>query len=178
MAAVVVKGYQQLLRDLKDVEPGLRKETMQAISKAAATARTKARGFLPDDPGMSGWDKANYREGSRWFVRGYNAREARAGVRVKRGQSKPDRSGYRNEIGVENSTFGGIIYELAGSKSNGMDARGTRFIDNIASTGLRKPLRRVVIRAVIEEGPAIRRSIAGALDRVERRFNRRQAVPR
>ena len=178
MAAIVIRGYRQLLRDLDAIQPGLRKETMKEINRAAGEVRTLARGYLPEDPGMSGWDRANYSPGSRWYVRGYNAREARAGIQVKRGQSRPNGTGYKNEIAIENRSAAGMIYELAGSKSDGRDARGARFIDNIAATGLRKPLRRVVLRAVVERGPHAADRIKAVLRITEARFNARQRTVR
>jgi hypothetical protein len=65
-----------------------------------------------------------------------------------------------------------MIYELAGTKSNGRDERGQRFIRQIASTGLRTPLRRLIVRAGVEEGPKARKAIVDALVRLEKATNR------
>lgn len=171
--AVKVVGYRAAMRALRDMPEDLRKATRLEINRAANEAVKLARGYAPDDPGMRGWDKANYSSGSRWYDRAWSGPEVRRGIRVYRGRD--DRNSYRgwvNAIGIENRSAAGMIYELAGSKSNGRDERGRRFIDNIASTGLRKPLRRVVVRAGVEIGPKVTRRILAALKAVERRTNR------
>lgn len=178
MAAIQVTGYRQLLRDLDQITPGLRKETMKEISAAAGDVRDLARRYAPDTSPMSGWSWGAYRANeSKWADRAYGVNEVRAGIRTQRGQSRPDRSGYRNEIGIENRSPAGMIYELAGSKSRG-EGTGVKFIENIAATGLQVPLRRLVLRAVIELQPQTRARIQKALEHAQARFNARQAVTR
>lgn len=176
MAAVVISGYRELLKHLDDIEPGLKKATMKEINAAARVATKAARGFIPAESPLSGWDKANYSQGSRWFERSFDRSVIVRGIQTKRGHSKKDRRGYVNEVGVTNKSAAGMIYELAGSKSAGYSRAGQRFVQAISDSGLHMPLRRVVVRAVVEEGPAVAARIKDALKAVERRFDLQERV--
>lgn len=168
-----VVGYPQALRAVSQFDPNLARDVRLEINRAARDAVRLARDYIPADPNMSGWNKANYPEGSRWYDRAYSAGEIRRGIQVFRGKSsRRSTRGWHEELGIENRTAAGMIYELAGSKSEGKDARGAHFIRQIASTGLRTPLRRLVVRAGVEEGPRAKQRIMDALRRLEAATNR------
>lgn len=176
MAGLVVKGYREILQHLDEIEPGLKKATMKEINAAARVATLKARGYVPAESPISGWARDNYQPGSRWYARSFDRADMVRGIQTRRGHSKKDRKGYVNEVGVTNKKPAGMIYELAGSKSRGKTNAGRRFVQAISDSGLHAPLRRVVIRAVIEEGPAVANRIKDVLQAVERRFNIQERV--
>ena len=176
MASIRLDGYQRLMRDLKQFEPELRKATLKEINSAAGLVRSTARKYVPADPGLSGWDRAAYSESNAWYARAFVGREVKAGIKVVRGQSKRDRTGYKNEVGVANTTAAGAIYETAGSKSDGKTPQGRAFIAGIASTGLPQPLRRLVIRAIVEKTPEVSRRVKSVLEAAERKFNSRNGI--
>lgn len=170
---VRIVGFRESVRALNKFPTDLQRDTRREINRAVLDTVKVARGYVPADPAMSGWDKANYAEGSRWYDRGYNATEIRRGLRVYRGSGKSaNHRGWYTAIGAENRSAAGMIYELAGSKSAGRTPAGRRFIRNIASTGLRTPLRRLIVRAGVEEGSKATARILAALRRLEASTNR------
>ena len=171
MSGLRVTGYRELLRHLDEIEPGLKKATMKEINAAARVATIKARGYIPTESPLSGWDRSRYSPEARWYARSFDAADMRRGIQTRRGHSRKERRGYVNEVGVTNKKPAGMIYELAGSKSSGASRSGRSFVQGISDSGLHAPLRRVVVRAVIEEGPAVARKIKDVLQTVEHRFN-------
>jgi hypothetical protein len=169
-----IVNYKETMRALGRINTGLYRDTRLEINRAAQQVVKKARGFVPDDPGLSGWDKGRYTEGSRWYDRAWSTAEVKREIRTYRGSGNrtPSHRGWYIGLGAENRSLPGMIYELAGTKSNGRDERGRRFIRQIASTGLRTPLRRLIVRAGVEEGPKARKAIVDALVRLERATNR------
>ena len=171
MPTLRVEGYRSLMKALKELEPGLRKDTLREINRAAGAVVKTARGYVPPESPMSGWTPEKAKPGSRWAERSFIADEVRAKIRTTRGQSKPDRTGYRNDVGIVNGSAAGVIYELAGTKSRGMTPQGKKFVENIAATGLRTPLRRLVFRAVLEMQESTNKRVGDALKRAGIKFN-------
>lgn len=161
MAGVKVTGVRQTLRALKLAAPDLEKEARRSINDSVREVVVTARGFIPDQP-MSGWTKDS------WGHRGWDKRTAQMGIRRMNPSRRAKNGGYLYSIDVANVSAPGMIYELAGSKSNGQTSQGQQFITNIERTGLRRPLRRVVVRAGIEKGEKAKLSILAALDKAQR----------
>lgn len=147
-------GVQQTLRALKQIEPDLERFIRKAINTAIGKIRTLARGYIPAESPMSGWTPNS------WGHRGWDTASARAGIQRKNDSFRDGIHGWVRSVDIANMSAPGMIYELAGSKSSGRGS-GRQFIRNIAEEpgSLRTPLRRIVVRAGIEQGPATRESI-------------------
>lgn len=166
MAGVKVTGVRQTLRALKQVQPDLEKEVRKSINKSVREVVTTARGFMPDQP-MTGWTADS------WGQRGWDQRKAQMGIRRLNPSRRVSGKGYFYAIDVANTSAPGVIYELAGSKSDGYSPQGRQFISNIERTGLRRPLRRAVVRAGIEKGEQAKQSIMDALTHAQQVTQRR-----
>lgn len=151
-------GVQQTLRALKLIDRDLEKQIRKAINTAVGRIRTVARGFIPSESPMSGWTENS------WGHRGWNTTAARAGIQRKNDSYRVGTGGWVRSVDIANLTAPGMIYELAGSKSSGIGS-GKQFIKNIAGEpgSLRTPLRRVVVRAGIGEGPRTKNNIEQAV---------------
>lgn len=161
MAGVKVTGVRQTLRALKAVAPDLEKEVRKSINESVRDVVVTARGFIPDQP-MTGWTAES------WGHRGWDKRTAQMGIRRMNPSRRGKNGGYFYSIDVANLSAPGMIYELAGSKSNGNSPQGRQFISNIERSGLHRPLRRVVVRAGIEKGEKAKESILAALDNAQK----------
>lgn len=158
---VRIDGLDRTLRALKATDPLMEKEIRKEINQAAGSIRDLARRYVPAESPMSGWTADN------WGARGYDAAAIRKGITVKRRGSRKRRNSFQHEIRIVNSSAAGVIYELAGSKSNGYSPQGRQFIQNISNSGLRAPLRRLVVRAGVEKGEEARRRIFNATVKAE-----------
>lgn len=160
-APVRIDGLPETLRALKAIDPAMEKEIRKEINFAAGSIRDLARRYVPAESPMSGWTADS------WQGKGYDSSVIRRGITVKRRGDRRRPNSFQQEIRIANGSAAGAIYELAGSKSNGRSASGRRFIENIAATGLRTPLRRVVVRAGVEKGDEVRRRIFNAVVKAE-----------
>jgi len=127
-----------------------------------------AHGYIPAESPMSGWVPGG---AGRWGQRGFDASEIRRGIKVTRSTSSKSARGWVNAIGVSNWSAAGVIYEGAGTKTLGNSKQGRQFVKNIAATGLRTPLHRLVVRAAIEDEKKAATKIQDAIDRAVARFN-------
>lgn len=175
MADIKVIGVRETLTALKSMEPEYAKVFSKTVNKAVGTVRDRARGYIPHEAPMSGWER-NAQESGAWATRAWDAAAVKRKIVSTQPRRRTKNSGFIYERAVENKSAPGMIYELAGTKSMGRDRRGARFIFNIAETGLPIPLRRLVVRAGIEEGPEARKAIAGAVQFanavIQKRVNR------
>lgn len=160
MAGVKVTGVRQTLRALKQAQPDLEKQVRKSINDSVREVVLAARGFIPDQP-MTGWTADS------WGHRGWDQRTAKMGIKRQNPSRRIRTGGYFYAIDVANLSAPGMIYELAGSKSDGNSPQGRQFIANIERTGLRRPLRRVVVRAGIEKGEKAKESILAALAKAQ-----------
>lgn len=177
MATVTVVGVRETLRALNQFQPDVVKEVRKEINSAAGLIRTRARGFVPQEAPMSGWAVGASQQG-RWAARAYDASVIKRGITTKRGTERKGRGVYAYEIKVSNDSAPGLIYEGAGTQHpTGEDRshgnRGQRFVENIARTGLRVPLHRVLVRAGVEVGPDARdkydKAVRKAQDALQRK---------
>lgn len=160
MAGIKVKGVRQTLRALKSVAPDLEKQVRKSINESVREVVNTARGFIPDQP-MTGWTADS------WGHRGWDTRTAKMGIKRMNPSRRGKNGGYFYSIDVANTSAAGMIYELAGTKSDGYSPQGQQFIRNIERSGLHRPLRRVVVRAGIEKGEKAKESILAALDKAQ-----------
>ena len=166
-APVRIDGLPETLRALKSIDPTMEKEIRKEINTAAGSIRDLARRYVPDQSPMSGWSEDS------WSGRGWDSAEVRRGISVKRYGNRRRPNSFRQEIRIVNGSAAGVIYELAGSKSNGYSPQGRQFIQNVADSGLRTPLRRLVVRAGAEKGDEVRRRIFAAVVKAEGIVRRR-----
>lgn len=168
---VKVVGIRETLRALKHLEPDLEKQLRRSINKSVREVVQTARGFVPQEAPMSGWRPDS------WGNRGWSTQTVTSGIKRTNPYGRTTSGGFWRAVAVANTSAPGMIYELAGSKSDGYSKQGAQFITNIEQTGLRRPLRRLVIRAGIEKGPEAKASIEQALAVAQfvtqRRFHRR-----
>lgn len=166
MAGVKVTGVRQTLRALKKLQPDLEKEVRKSINESVREVVLTARGFIPDQP-MTGWTAES------WGHRGWDKRTAIMGIKRQNPSRRVNGRGYFYAIDVANLSAPSMIYELAGTKSDGRSPQGRQFINNIERSGLRRPLRRVVVRAGIEKGEKAKESILAALAKAQQVTQRR-----
>lgn len=145
------------LRALKLASADIEKQVRKSINEAVAQIRTTARGYIPQESPMSGWTPGS------WGHRGWSTSEARAGIQRKNDSYKTDQGSWVRSIEIANTSAAGMIFELAGSKSDGHSRAGRQFITNIERHGLRRPLRRALVRAGVEELPRTRKRIEEAV---------------
>lgn len=164
---VKVTGVRETLRALKKVAPDLEKETRKAINKAVRDVVGAARGFVPASAPMSGWTPGS------WGGRGWETAQVTRGIKRSNPSRRARGGGWIYGIDVINQSAAGMIYEVAGSKSDGRTRSGQQFITNIERSGLRRPLRRLVVRAGVEKGDEAKRDINRALEDAQRTSQRR-----
>lgn len=158
---VRIDGLDRTLRVLSQIDPIMEKEIRKEINAAAGSVRDLARRYVPSESPMSGWQAPN------WGARGFDAATIKKGITVVRRGDRTKPGSYRREIRIVNKSAPGVIYELAGSKSNGITPQGRVFIRNIAESGLRQPLRRLVVRAGVEKGKEARQRVFDAVVKAE-----------
>lgn len=130
--AIRLDDYDQLLKDLKALNPDLRKDFTKALNRAVLPARDAARSFVPGDNPIRNWrqKEPTYTQGS-WITdfehRGRDAAYrwkwvpslVRRGIKISRTRFATGRElGAKIEttaISLINSEGIGIIYELTGS---------------------------------------------------------------
>lgn len=110
---VETKGFRNTLSALKELDPEVNKDVTKTLRKSANRLRDEARGLVDSD-GLSGWK--NWRTG-------YNADNIRTGIKTTTAKRRKRGTAVSNVIGVQNTTAAGVIWELAGRKSDGSPPR-------------------------------------------------------
>jgi hypothetical protein len=110
-----VKGGIELRKALKEFTPDLAKETQKELGKILKPITNKARGFIPSATPLSGWGDSN-QKGS-WSKRVWSSVDAKRGIGYKTTPSRPNRSGFRSLVRIQNASVSGAIYETAGRKN-------------------------------------------------------------
>lgn len=110
-----VKGGIELRKALKQFTPDLAKETQKELGKILKPITSTAKGFIPSTAPLSGWANSN-QKGS-WSQRVWSSTEAKRGIGYKTTPSRPNRSGFRSLVRIQNASVSGAIYETAGRKN-------------------------------------------------------------
>jgi hypothetical protein len=110
-----VKGAVALRKALREFTPDLAKETQKELRVILKPITTRARGFIPSTSPLSGW--ANSNQKGAWSNRVWSSSEAKSGIGYKTTPSKPNRSGFRSLVRIQNASVSGAIYETAGRKN-------------------------------------------------------------
>lgn len=110
---VEVEGFRKTLAALKELDPEVTKEVTKTLRQSAQRLQSEARGLI-DPEGLSGWK--NWRTG-------YNPASISSGLKITTAKRRKRGTAVSNVIGVQNTTAAGVIWELAGRKTNGAPAR-------------------------------------------------------
>lgn len=113
MIRVEVKGFRKTLAALKELDPEVNKDVSKTLKASAARLQSEARGMINPE-GLSGWK--NWRTG-------YNPSTISSGMKVTTAKRRKRGTAVSNVIGVSNTTAAGVIWELAGRKTNGAPPR-------------------------------------------------------
>jgi hypothetical protein len=107
-----VKGALALRKALKDFAPDLAKETQKELGNLLKPITNKARGFIPSQAPLSGWNKTS--ETAWGTARIWSTGKAKRGIGFKTTPSKPNNKGFRALARIVNASAAGAIYETAG----------------------------------------------------------------
>lgn len=110
---VVISGVEEVLGFLDKFRPAAAREVKQQVRDASYPVVSKARGFAPSIPPLSGWGN----EVGLWKNKSYNAAEIRGGIGFEDSGTKPNRNGFSYTAYVYNRSIAGTIYETAGRKN-------------------------------------------------------------
>ena len=187
---IQVANLDDLLKDLKALNPKLRSDLMKGLTKAVRPVRDEARKLVPDQNPITNWRQseptytsaswANDFEhrgrdaGIRWK---WSPSDVRRGIKVSRAKFRTGRASFGKEevsvVSLINTTAPGIIYELTGS-GKGSSVRRTKrvsrnpdsrtdFITAMTKAGRGKP-KRLVYRAAATKGKKALDDIQKVLD--------------
>jgi hypothetical protein len=110
---VETKGFRNTLSALKDLDPEVNKDVTKTLRQSANRLRSEAQDLV-DNTGLSGW---------KGWRGGYDADGIRSGIKVTTAKRRKRGTAVGNVIGVQNTTAAGVIWELAGRKSDGASPR-------------------------------------------------------
>ena len=174
MAESIDKRSLDLVRNFaKD----LNKDMNRDIDKLLGQVVNRARGFVPAKSPMSGWTPATQGSGL-WAAKAFDQATIQAGIgKTRAARSRYIRGAYQSGFAITDATAAGVIYESAGTKTpGGKSPQGAQFIRNIAErSGIPSNKHRMIVEAVIEMRPEIRRKIDNVIDDAVRQFNARMA---
>lgn len=184
LKAVYVENLDQLMKDLKELDPKLQREFRRELTKQVKPVAKLAQSFVPHKP-FPGWRDVNptyppawgwatdndhrgrmYEGKSRWQ---WSQTEVIKGIRIGTAKTKVQRQKGATfsvtAIAVVNRSVPGIIYELAGfgtSKSRGRTRRVSRnpnasesFINKLEGTSTAYKEKRLIYRAAYQLGDQV-----------------------
>jgi len=124
MPQVEIRGNADLIKALRAFTPDLEKQMRLEIKAALMPVVTKARGFVPSQSPMSGWEARPFSE-ARFPVFNYNT--ITLGIVLENKVSKRDANGFSSMARILNKSPAGAIYETARRPQNwvGPKASGT-----------------------------------------------------
>ena len=172
MAESIDKRSLDLVRQFA---PDLNKAMNKDIDKLLGQVVNRARGFVPAKSPMSGWTPATQGSGT-WAAKVFDQATIQAGIgKTRAARSRYIRGAYQSGFAITDATAAGVIYESAGTKTpGGKSPQGAQFIRNIAErSGIPSNKHRMIVEAVIEMRPDIRRKIDNVIDDSIRQFNAR-----
>ena len=174
MAESIDKRSLDLVRQFA---PDLNKAMNKDIDKLLGEVVNRARGFVPAKSPMSGWTPATQGTGT-WAAKVFDQATIQRGIgKTRAARSRYIRGAYQSGFAITDGTAAGVIYESAGTKTpGGKSPQGAQFIRNIAErSGIPSNKHRMIVEAVIEMRPDIRRRIDNVIDDSIRQFNARMA---
>ena len=157
--------------------PDLNKAMNKDVDKLLGQIVNRARGFVPAKSPMSGWTPATQGSGT-WAAKVFDQSIIQGGItKTRAGRTKYIAGQFYSTFAIQDGTAAGVIYESAGTKTpGGKSPQGAQFIRNIAErSGIPSNKHRMIVEAVIEMRPDIRRKIDNVIDDSIRQFNARMA---
>jgi hypothetical protein len=110
MVKVEIRGNADLRKALRKFAPDLEKELKKELKAALTPVVKQARGFVPSQTPMSGWEARSFSE-ARFPVFNYNT--IINNIVLETGVSKRDRDGFTSMARIINKSPAGAIYESA-----------------------------------------------------------------
>jgi len=172
MAESIDKRSLDLVRQFA---PDLNKAMNRDIDQLLGQVVNRARGFVPAKSPMSGWTPATQGSGL-WAAKAFDQATIQAGIgKTRAARSRYIRGAYQSGFAITDGTAAGVIYESAGTKTpGGKSPQGAQFIRNIAErSGVPSNKHRMIVQAVIEMRPDIRRKIDNVITDAIQQFNRK-----
>lgn len=111
---VQIEGIRTTLDALKELDNDVRKDVLKGLRKSANELRSEAQDLVESGQPLKGW---------RGWRGGYNADTIGGGIKVTTAKRRKKGTVISNVMGVQNTTAAGVIWELAGRKSNGAPPR-------------------------------------------------------
>ena len=111
---VEVKGIRTTLDALKELDADVRKDVLKGLRSSANELRDEAQGLVKSGQPLSGW---------KGWRGGYDNNTIRGGIKVTTAKRRKKGTVISNVMGVQNTTAAGVIWELAGRKSDGAPPR-------------------------------------------------------
>jgi hypothetical protein len=184
MLKVEIRGNADLQKALRAFTPDLEKQMRKELKAALTPVVKKARGFVPSESPMSGWQSRSFSEG-RFPTFNYNT--IVKNIVLENKVSKRDSRGFTSVARIINRSAAGSIYEAARrpqtwvgpkasgtskgvSRSNNPNA-GKKFIENLGDvTPSLKGQGRFIFRAWAESRGVAEGAANKAIDKAIRQF--------
>lgn len=173
---IVLTGIEETLDNLAEFDKDAVKRFKKVINDELSSAQGAARGFVKQDPPLSGWRKTDAakptktRNGAGWP--GWNAAAIQKGIVKTTAQGKV-RGDFTTSAGaLKNKDAAGAIFEVAGRKN-----KGSNFVKSLDKAGYGKASR-LIWRVIDKDADKIQRNVKKALDEAQAlaqfHLNRRQ----
>jgi hypothetical protein len=139
---VTVKDYTKFKRELKAFSPALRKDMDREIRSTLQPISQRAKELVPSSV-MRNWRKRpNAKSQDGWGNRiGFDQSEIKRGIAVRQGGKRARGKATSSAWRIINQKGAGVIFELAGSKTDGEGIAGRQFVENIRNVGGQKTSR-------------------------------------
>jgi hypothetical protein len=133
---VTVKDYAKFKKELKAFSPELRREMDREIRSNLTPIATLAKSYVPEYV-MRGWVRAKKsRADNKWSTSiAWDASEVKKGITVRQGGRRARGKATQSAWRITNRAGAGVVYELAGSQSEGKGPHGEQFVQNIRNVG-------------------------------------------
>ena len=189
MLKVEIRGNADLRKALRRFSPDLEKQLKKELTAALKPVVKKARGFVPTQSPMGGWEARSFSE-ARFPV--FNYQTITRNIVLETSPSKRDSRGFTSMARIINKSAAGAIYETArrpqdwvGPKATGTSKgvsrsvnkdAGKQFIKNLGSvTSSLKGQGRFIFRAWAESRGVAEGAANKAIDTATREFYKRAA---
>jgi hypothetical protein len=108
---ITVESNADLRKALRRFAPDLEKSLKKEIATVLKPVVSQARGFVPSNSPLSGWNARSFSEG---FFPAFQASIIKSGIGYRTTTSKPNSKGFSSQASIFNASRAGAIYESAG----------------------------------------------------------------
>jgi hypothetical protein len=171
LASVQMYGLDEMLKQLRQIDPALRKATLAKMRIAAEPMVREARSLIPEQSGLDNWGTWPRRTG------GYNRRKIQSSIKVsyKGGRIRDKKRDTFPLFTMVMRDAGGSVYDRAGRKFPGRrsegKARGRAMVEKLRKE--HGDASRAMWRAAEEHMPAVQQGIEDAIAEMEYAINKR-----